>query len=461
MPPLTAWLGARYGRKRVYMAGPHGVPDRLRLLRNGALAFEVLVFFRILQGFGAGSLQPTEQAILRETFPPQEQGMAMALYGFVVVLGPAFGPTIGGFIVDNYSWPWIFYINIPIGIISLFLVWRIVRDPPYFVREKGRIDYAGLALLVVGLGAVQTLLERGEQEDWFASRANVVLFGVGIFAIVMFIVHELTTDKPVVNLRVLRNRSFSMSTIIGAVLGAVLFSSIFLLPLYMQEFLRYNAMQTGLALMPRSLVMLVAMPVIGAIYNRVSPRIVIVCGLALGAFSCILMSRFTLQTSTGRDPHPPGPPGRRAGVRIFIPLSTVALATIDRKRMSNDGDGSEQPGSPARGQLRRRHLRVAARALLAPGQGRPRRAPIAGRPGGVHATRGDEGAGSWQKVRTRRARRRTAIMALDLQVGGQASMLGFERARSSQVASSFLQRSRSCSCSTTRAPPRRRRRTST
>jgi len=330
--PLTAWLGARFGRKRIYLAG-------LTLFLIGsrfcgaARTLPVLVFFRILQGFGAGALQPTEQAILRETFPPHEQGMAMGLYGFAIMLGPAVGPTLGGYIVDNYSWPWIFYINIPVGIVGLFMVWRVVHDPPYLERVKGAVDYWGLGLLVVGLAALQTLLEQGEQYDWFESTRCVVYAIIAVSALVMFVVQELVIDKPIVALRVLRNRSFTMGTLIGAVLGAVLFSTLFLLPVYMQDFLHYDAMQTGLALMPRSLVMLVTIPIVGWLYNKTSPRAVIAFGLLLGGYTCVQMSRFTLQTSREEILVPQMLQGVALAC-IFIPLSTVALSTIDRRRMS-------------------------------------------------------------------------------------------------------------------------------
>jgi MFS transporter, DHA2 family, multidrug resistance protein len=331
--PLTAWLGARFGRKRVYLSG-------LALFLLGsffcgaARSLPALVFFRILQGFGAGSLQPTEQAILRETFPPKEQGMAMGLYGFAIMLGPAIGPTLGGYIVDNYSWPWIFYINLPVGLIGLFMVWNIVHDPPYLERVKGDVDWWGIGLLVVGLGALQTLLEQGEQYNWFDSKLNVTYLAIAVAALTMFIVWELTVDKPAVNLRVLKNRSLATGTAIGAVLGAVLFSTLFLLPIYMQEFLGYNAMQTGLALMPRSLVMLVTIPIVGAIYNKTSPRLVVAFGLGLGAFTCFQMSRFTLTTSHEEILWPQMIQGVALAC-IFIPLSTVALATIERKRMGD------------------------------------------------------------------------------------------------------------------------------
>jgi DHA2 family multidrug resistance protein len=249
------------------------------------------------------------------------------------MIGPAIGPTLGGYIVDNFPWPWIFYINVPIGIAGLVMVARVVHDPPYLQRTREGADWIGLALLVVGLAALQTLLEQGEQNDWFESRLNVLYGCVATSSLVMFVVHELTTERPIVNLRVLSDRSFATGTAMGAVLGAVLFSTLFLLPVYMQEFLHYNAMQTGLALMPRSIAMLVTIPFVGALYNRLSPRLFIAFGLSLGAITCVMMSHFTLQTSREEILWPQVLQGVALAC-IFIPLSTVALSTIDRRRMS-------------------------------------------------------------------------------------------------------------------------------
>jgi MFS transporter, DHA2 family, multidrug resistance protein len=331
--PLTAWLGSWFGRKRLYMSGV--VIFILGSIFCGlSRSLWAMVVFRIFQGIGAGILQPTEQAILRESFPPHQQGIAMSLFGFVVVLGPAIGPTLGGYIVDNWSWPWIFYINVPIGAIGLFMVWRVVHDPPYLVRRRGEIDYLGVALLVFGLGALQTLLEQGERNDWFDSKLMVAYALIAVVSLTWFVVHELETPHPAVNLRVLRDRSFSSGTAIGAVLGAVLFSTIFLLPIYMQELLGMNAMHTGLALMPRSVTTLICIPIVGAIYNRTSPRLVTAIGLALGGYSCIMMARFTLDTSSAQILWPQVIQGAALAC-IFIPLSTVALATIDRKEMGD------------------------------------------------------------------------------------------------------------------------------
>jgi DHA2 family multidrug resistance protein len=422
--PLTAWLGARFGRKRIYMAG-------LVLFLVGsffcgaARTLPVLVFFRILQGVGAGALQPTEQAILRESFPPQEQGMAMGLYALAIMIGPAIGPTLGGYIVDNYAWPWIFYINLPVGAVGLFMVWRVVRDPPYLERSRGKVDWWGLALLVIGLGALQTLFEQGEQNDWFDSKLNVAYALVAVSSLVMFLVQELVVREPIVSLRVMRDRTYSMATAVGAALGAVLFSSLFLLPVYMQDFLRYDATQTGLALMPRSLMMLVTIPIVGAIYNRVSPRLVITIGLILGGITCVMMSHFDLQTST-RDILVPQVLQGVALACIFIPLSTVALSTIKRREMSaatglnnlvRQLGGSF--GVAIFASLMDRFTRQAATVL------------------GSHVAAGDPLAYA------RLAQMKAALVArgmntvaagdqalrmLAAQVGGQAAMIGFERA---------------------------------
>ncbi|HEY8088734.1 MAG TPA: DHA2 family efflux MFS transporter permease subunit [Polyangiaceae bacterium] len=422
--PLTAWLGMRFGRKRIYLAG-------LVLFLIGsffcgaARTLPTLVLFRILQGIGAGSLQPTEQAILRETFPPNEQGMAMGLYGFAVMLGPAIGPTLGGYIVDNYAWPWIFYINLPVGLLGLVMVSRVVHDPPYLERVKGGVDWWGMGLLVVGLGALQTLLEQGEQNNWFESKMDVLYAAIATASLVMFIVWELTVDKPAVNLRVLRNRSLATGTAIGAVLGAVLFSTLFLLPIYMQEFLGYDAMQTGLALMPRSLVMLVTIPIVGAIYNKVSPRIVISFGLLLGAFTCFQMSRFTLTTSHEEILWPQMIQGVALAC-IFIPLSTVALATIDRRRMS-DATGLNNLVRQLGGSF---GVAIFAAALS--------RFTTEARQGLIaHVTPGDPAVASrvanMSAVFTRagvdaQVAAQRVLAMLDRQVSIQASMLAFDRA---------------------------------
>jgi MFS transporter, DHA2 family, multidrug resistance protein len=339
--PLTAFLGRLFGQKRVYMAA-------LALFVAGsalcglARSLPTLVAFRIVQGFGAGALQPTEQAILRQTFPPKEQGMAMALFGMAIILGPAFGPTLGGYIVDNYSWPWIFYINLPVGVVALFMVQRFVHEPEDIrkanleaaAKQRKHMDWAGIALLTIGVSTMQYVLEEGIRLDWFESRLITALALTSAVAIAAFVIRELTAEVPVVDLSLFRDKVFLSGTLVGAVMFAMLLSITFLLPVFMQELLGFTAMQSGLALMPRSLIMLVAMPIVGRLYNRVSPRVTVAFGVILFAITAWQMSHYTLATT---------PRGvvvvlLLQGVAfscLFIPLTTVALASIPRHKLAD------------------------------------------------------------------------------------------------------------------------------
>ena len=340
--PLTGFLARLFGQKRVYLAC-------LVLFVIGsalcgmARTLPLLVFFRVIQGLGAGALQPTEQAILRQTFPPQEQGMAMAVFGMAVVLGPAFGPTLGGYIVDNYAWPWIFYINVPVGIVSLIMVSRFVHEPPdvraalhtMAERQRKNMDWAGIAMLIVGLGTMQYVLEEGNRNDWFESNEIKLVTLVAVVSLVMLVIRELSARVPAVDVSLLfRDVVFLSGTMIGAVMFAMLMAVTFLLPLFMQLLLGFNATQSGLALMPRSLTMMVVMPIVGRLYNKVSPRATVAFGILLFAYTAWLMGHYTLET------------GARDVVRVliiqgvafsclFIPLTTIALSSIPRHRLSD------------------------------------------------------------------------------------------------------------------------------
>jgi DHA2 family multidrug resistance protein len=333
--PLTAWLGVTFGRKRVYMTCL-GLFTIASFFCGTARSLPELVFFRILQGMGAGALQPTEQAILRETWPVEKQGMAMGLYGLAVMVGPAIGPTLGGWITDNYNWPWIFFINIPIGIIGLWMVNQVVQDPPYMKAQRGGagIDAVGIGLLTVGLACMQGVLEEGQTYDWFSSSLITALTVTSVVALIAFVWWELRTPKPAVDLSVLRNASFTTGTLIGGILGVSLYSSMFLLPLYMQELLDYPALKSGLVLMPRSLVMLVLMPIVGSAYNYLGPKIMIGSGLLIAGMAPLMMSHFTL-TSGGMELFWPQVIQGVGFVLIFVALSTTALAGIDKPKMTS------------------------------------------------------------------------------------------------------------------------------
>ncbi|MDA8168985.1 MAG: DHA2 family efflux MFS transporter permease subunit [Nitrospiraceae bacterium] len=330
--PIIGMLSARFGRKRLYTASV-ALFTASSMLCGLSWSLSSLVFFRILQGAGGGALIPLAQAILREAFPPEEQGLAMGVYGFGVVLGPAFGPTIGGWLTDNYSWPWIFYINVPIGILNLVLISRFLHDPPYLKREKGKVDFPGLFFLVAGLGALQLLLEKGDQKDWFESSFIVYLAVISLAGLAFFIWRELTAGQPAVDLRILKNVPFTSGTSLGGVMGLGLYGSLFVLPLFLQQMLGYPALDSGLVLMPRSLAMAFAMPVSGRLYNRLGPRVLIGAGLIISAFSFWELSRMSLDVGFRDLFLPQFLQGTGFGM-IFVALSTVALATVERQRMT-------------------------------------------------------------------------------------------------------------------------------
>jgi MFS transporter, DHA2 family, multidrug resistance protein len=339
--PLTGFLGRLFGQKRVYLFSL-----ALFLLGSAlcgtARSLPALVGWRAVQGLGAGALQPTEQAILRSTFPPEEQGMAMAVFAMAVMLGPALGPTLGGYITDNYSWPWIFFINLPIGLLGMFMVWSFVHEDHEIVQknralaaaQRSNVDYLGIGLMVVGLATLQYFLEEGSRYDWFQDRTIAACFCVAVLGLAAFVWRELTAKVPVVNLRLFKDKTFASGTLIGAVMFALLMANMFLMPLFMQEMLGFTATQSGVALMPRVLVMMAVTPFVGRIYNRVSPRLVVAVGILLVSLGSYFQSHFQLDTSMGnviRDTMVQG-----VGFAcLFVPLTTVALSSIQRHQLAD------------------------------------------------------------------------------------------------------------------------------
>jgi DHA2 family multidrug resistance protein len=339
--PLTAFIGRLVGQKRLYMI------SLLLFLVGSALcgmarSLWTLVAFRVVQGLGAGALQPTEQAILRQTFPPQEQGMAMALFGMAVMLGPAFGPTLGGVIVDNATWPWIFYINLPVGLLGLFMVWRFVHEPEdvraantsLAAEQKKHVDWQGIALLSVGLSTLQYLLEEGDRSSWFESGAITFCAIVSAFALVAFVMRELSARVPAVNLVLFKDAVFASGTLIGAVMFAMLMANMFLLPVFMQEMLGFTATQSGLHMMPRTLAMMAITPLVGRLYNKVSPRLLVGIGVIAFTVGAWQMSHFTLDTGTPQIVTALVWQGIGFSL-LFVPLTTVALSRIPRARLTD------------------------------------------------------------------------------------------------------------------------------
>ena len=330
--PLVAMMSARFGRKRFYMACVF-LFSAGSMLCAASWDLTSIVVFRIIQGVGGGAIIPLGQAVLRESFPPEEQGMAMGMYGFGVVLGPAFGPSLGGWLTDNFSWRWIFLINIPIGIINLLLVTRFLHDPPYLKRERGKIDFQGLGFLVLGLGALQLMLEKGETKDWFQSDFIVWLSLVSLAGLCLFIWRELVADKPAVDVRVLKNLSFASGTVLMAVLGLGQFAALFILPIFLQQLLGYPALESGLVLLPRGLCMALVMPVAGKMYNRLGPRVLIGTGLVVVAVSFWQLSVMSLQAGF-RDLFVPNMLQGGGFGLIFVALSTAVLSSIEKPLMT-------------------------------------------------------------------------------------------------------------------------------
>jgi DHA2 family multidrug resistance protein len=289
--PISAWLATRVGRKRFYMACVV-LFTASSFLCGFAPSLPWLIFFRVLQGVGGGGLAPSEQAILADTFPPAKRGMAFAMYGLAVVFAPAIGPTLGGWIVDHASWRWIFYINVPVGLLSLILSGIVVEDPPYLERERVasrsiRVDWIGLLLVTVAFGSLQVVLDKGQQDDWFAS-PFIVVFGLAtVICLISTVIWEGSHPNPVVNVRLLRNSNFAVSTTLMFVLGAVLYGSTVLIPQFLQTLMGYTAELAGEVLSPGGFATMLTMPLVGYLVSRVPAKYLIAfgfTGLSLALF---------------------------------------------------------------------------------------------------------------------------------------------------------------------------------
>jgi DHA2 family multidrug resistance protein len=298
--PLSGWFSNMFGRKRFYMTCVV-LFTASSFLCGLAPTLPMLIFFRVLQGLGGGGLQPSSQAILVDAFPPQKRGMAFAVYAMAVVFAPAIGPTLGGWITDNMSWRWIFYINVPVGIISFVLTSRLVQDPPYLVerirqlRGRLRIDYIGIGLLTVGLGCLQVVLDKGQEEDWLGSRFILFAGTISALALLAVIWWELRAENPIVDLRLFKERNFAISNVLMFGLGFALFGSTVLVPEFLQTLLGYSATQSGEVLSPAGLVVMVMLPVTGLLSNRIAPRWLISGGLAIATVSLWLTSHINLE----------------------------------------------------------------------------------------------------------------------------------------------------------------------
>jgi MFS transporter, DHA2 family, multidrug resistance protein len=324
--PLNGWLTALLGRKAFY-AISLGLFTVASILCGSARSIWVLVFYRVIQGLGGGALQPTAQAILFETFPPQRRGAAMAIFGMGAMVGPAIGPALGGWIVDNASWPLIFYINIPIGIAAFLMTLAFIPNPKYIAKPKGGIDWIGLGLLTAGLATLQFVLEQGERDEWFSSRAISICAAVSAISLVVFVVKSLRDRYPIVDLKVFAFRSFSVGSVLGIIMGFGLFGTALVLPLFFQSLLGFTALDTGLALMPGAFATALSMLIIGRILNRIDGRWSIVFGTLLFAWSTWLLGGLTVQAGYWDVFWPRLVQGFALGF-MFVPLTTISLRDV-------------------------------------------------------------------------------------------------------------------------------------
>ena len=324
--PLNGWLTAYLGRKRFYAASL-AIFTIASLLCGTATSITQLIIYRVIQGIGGGALQPTAQSILFETYPPEKRGAAMAIFGLGAMVGPAVGPTLGGYIVDNATWPLIFYINIPIGIIAFLMTMAFIPNPKFIEKVKAGIDWTGLALLTVGLASLQYVLERGEHDEWYSSATITILTVVAIVSLVVFVWKMLRERYPLVQLRVFRLPSFTIGNIIGVVSGFGLFGTALILPLFFQTILGFTAFDTGMALLPGALATAVSMVIIGRINNIVDPRVSIAFGMIVFGYSTWMLGGLTVQAGYWEVFWPRVIQGLGLGF-LFVPLSTVSLGDV-------------------------------------------------------------------------------------------------------------------------------------
>ena len=333
--PMSGWLSNLIGRKRFYMICV-ALFTGSSLLCGLAPSLPILVFCRILQGAGGGGLGPSEQAILADTFSAKQRGMAFAMYGMAVVVAPAIGPTLGGWITDNYNWHWIFFINVPIGILSLVLTQRVVHDPAYLRelrRKKLKVDYWGIGLIVVGVGFLQYVLDKGQEKDWFSSNLVLVSFVIAMIALVALVIRELTHEDPIMDLRMLALRNFAMAVTFSFILGIVLNGSTILLPQFLQNDLGYTAQLSGMALSPAGIALAFMFPIAGILATKFDPRVIIAFGFALTSLGLFHVTNLYLGVSFDtmvayRVIQVIGMP------LIFIPISTLNYVGVPREKFN-------------------------------------------------------------------------------------------------------------------------------
>jgi DHA2 family multidrug resistance protein len=331
--PMTGWLANYFGRKRILLLSVTGFTI-FSVACGLATSLSMLIVFRVLQGACGGGLQPLSQAILLEAFPPEERGKAMAFWGLGIVVAPMLGPVLGGWITDSYSWRWLFYINLPVGVAAVLMSKLYVHDPAYIRRTASRVDVWGIGLLAVGIGSLQVLLDKGQQEDWFGSHFITALAVICVVSLIVFVIVELKTRYPIVDLRVLKVPTYATGVFLMTVVGFVLYGSIVMIPIWLQTLMGYPALQAGFALLPRGLGSFIFMPLVGILMSRVESRKLLAVGLVLAGYSLILLSDLNLSAGYWDIFWPQIILGIALSM-LFVPLTTVTHSPIPREQMGN------------------------------------------------------------------------------------------------------------------------------
>jgi DHA2 family multidrug resistance protein len=330
--PLTGWCGSYFGRKRFFTFS-------ILLFVGSSFAagaspnLPTLVVFRVLQGLGGGAMMPMSQAILMETFPPQEQAVAMSVWGLGMMLGPVMGPMLGGWITDNYSWRWIFYINVPIGVLAATMVTMFVHDPPYVLRGIRKIDWWGLLYLVIGVSCIQIMLDKGERLDWFSSELINTLLVAGSIGVILFIVQELRTAEPIVDLRVLNNRTFAVGTVFTTIVMFAMYGTYVLIPLFCQQIAGYTPLIAGFVLSIQSFGTFASIMLAGRLFNKIDARIMVAIGCMIGGYGTWSMAHFNADIDFWNIALPGLYRGIGSGL-IFIPMTTMSLSAVSKEEMA-------------------------------------------------------------------------------------------------------------------------------
>ena len=323
---MSGWWSTVLGRKRFYLAS-YVLFTVGSVLAGTSSTFTEMIIYRVIQGMGGGPLIPIAQAILRETYPPRYQGMAMAFFGMGVVVAPAIGPVLGGWLTDEYGWPWVFYINVPFSLGGMVLVHLFVHDPPYLKRGIKQVDWGGIIFLAVGLIGLQVVLERGQVENWFESNLITGWAVATVVAVAILVFWELRAPEPIVDIRIMRNVPLSVCSVISLVFGLALFGSTFVLPQFLQHLLHYTAYDAGMVLLPRGVALFLVLPIVGRLYNFVDPRFLLSLGTASILYSFYLLSHLSLDAGFWNLVEPLVFMGVGMPL-IFVTLATVALGSV-------------------------------------------------------------------------------------------------------------------------------------